>query len=155
MAKEMNYEKEIERLLYKLPHRLQVTYALDCAESVFHLVEDKDKEVVRKALDTTALWLIDKASSDEVYAAHSAYSTASAADAAYYAVYAASNADAAYYAAYYAAVYAYYAACSASAATAASSRKGIKHYYEELLGMIKRLTELDKLIYDLNDKELL
>ena len=141
----MNYEKEIKRLLEGLPHKLQVKYALSCAESVFHLIKDEDKPVVRKSLDTAALWLVDKASADEVYAASSAISPAYAAaaataySAAYSAVYAA---DAAYYAAYYAADLAVDAAAKAK-------DKDLKHYYEELVRMIKDLTELDKLIYDI------
>ena len=137
----MNYGKEIEILLKKLPHKLQVKFALSCAESVFHLVKDEDKPGVRKSLDTTALWLVDKASADEVYA-YAAYIVS--ASAAYSAVYAA---DAAYYAATSAAYLAVDAAAKAK-------DKDLKHYYEELVRMIKDLTELDKLIYDINDLKL-
>ena len=141
-----NYGKEIKILLNKLPHKLQVKYALYCAESVFHLVKDEDKPGVRKSLDTTALWLVDKASADEVYA--SANYTACAYYAAAYAT--ASAAAATVYAASATSAY-FYAATSASAASAAKAKgKDLKHYYEELVRMIKDLTDLDKLIYDID-----
>ena len=137
-----NYGKEIEILLKKLPHKLQVKYALSCAESVFHLVKDEYKPGVRKSLDTTALWLVDKVSADEVYAAYIV--SASAAYTAYSsAISAAYAADAAYYAATSAAYLAVDAAAKAK-------DKDLKHYYEELVRMIKDLTDLDKLIYDID-----
>ena len=155
----MNYEKEIEILLKKLPHKLQVKYALYCAESVFHLVKDEDKPVVRKSLDTAALWLVDKASADEVYAASSAISPAYAASVAISAVYAATAATAATAASYAAAsasaISAAYAARAAVSASTKDKNNASKHYYKELIRMIKDLTELDKLIYDLTDKEFL
>ena len=155
-----NYGKEIEILLKKLPYKLQVKYALYCAESVFHLVKDEDKPGVRKSLDTTALWLVDKASTDEVYASalsqtvtasaySSAISAAYAADAAVSAYSSASAASSASYAYSYAYLSAY---CSASTK---DKNNASKHYYKELIRMIKDLTELDKLIYDLTDKEFL
>ena len=137
----MNYAKEIEILLNKLPHKLQVEYALYCAESVFHLVKDEDKPGVRKSLDTAALWLVDKASADEVYA--SAYS--SAISAASYASYAAASAYAASATAYSSAISAAYAARAAISAYSSASTKdknnASKHYYEELVRMIKDLTD--------------
>lgn len=120
----MNYEKEIEILLKKLPHKLQVKYALSCAESVFHLVKDEDKPIVRKSLDTTALWLVDKASADKVCASAATYAAAAR------------------------------AAVSAVYFAAKVKDNASKHYYEELVLMINDLTELDKLIYDINDLKL-
>ena len=136
--------------LSKLPHTLQVYFALFCAKQVAHLVKPKHKVVVDKAIETVELWLDGKATVEECRAAAitayiataTAYATATATATAYAAAYAAYAAAYAAYAAAYAAyaAAAYYAAnAAANAANAAAytDKQAIVEaqweYYKELL----------------------
>ena len=137
--------------LSKLPHTLQVYFALICAKQVAHLVKPEHKVACDKALETAELWLDGKATAEEcktaANAAYAAYAAAyaaaanAAADAAAYAAYAAAyaaaaTADAAY-AANAAANAAAYAAYAAYAYTADTDKQAIIEaqwvYYKELL----------------------
>jgi len=102
----------LDQILEKLPHKRVVRFALDCAYDVKD--HTKDPRSI-KALKITELWLIDKATAEEVkiaaYDVVSASANASASAAAYFAAHtafaiSASNA-------------AYFAACTASASNAA------------------------------------
>ncbi len=103
--------------LKKLPHRLQVTFALFCANQVKHLWEDVPEAV--KAVEITRRWLKGKATKEECKeVARAAYAVVT--DAAY-AVYAA---NAAAYAAH------------ADADVSAIIRKEQLAYYDDLLSMV-------------------
>lgn len=107
---------------------------------------------MRSCLDTTSLWLQDKATAEE---------TSIAANAAYYVVsnayYAASYA---YYAAYYAANaasndhYAAFYAANAAYNAAKVYNKDLGYYLNILKTMIKDLSKLERLFYDLNKEEI-
>jgi hypothetical protein len=149
----MNYEKEIEKLLTPLPHKLQVRFALDCALDVKHLM---GPEAIQ-ALDVVGKWLKGEATQAEV--ADAAARANYAARAASHADYAANAAYAVYNAAYhaaqsasYAANAAAYASYAANALAAAENRdKKIKEYYENLRSMILNMSELERLIYGLTE----
>jgi type IV secretory pathway VirB6-like protein len=153
---------KIKSLLEKLPHILQVSFALHCAEDVYPLTKDNKK--AKLCIDLVKEWLRnpDRPGLEEELVA-AAYATASAtnaaahsaANAAAYAAYATTifaahdAANAAAYAAYattiFAAHDAAYAARAAANAAAAYDEK-IKEYYEVLLGY---LTEVEKELLDL------
>jgi len=112
--------------LSKLPHILQVYFALFCAKQVAHLVKPEHKVVCDKALETVELWFNGKATAEECKTAanaYVAYATAYAAAYAYYAAYAAANAADAAYAAAYAADAADAAAYAADAAWYAAANR--------------------------------
>jgi hypothetical protein len=132
-------KKEVEVItsdyLNKLPHKLQVYFAVFCAKQVTHLLSDKNRDVSLKAIAIAELWLEGKATSEEcrkaavasyagyaAYAAAAGYAAAYAADAAG-AGYAAEAADAAAAAGYAAdaAGYAYAADAAGYAAYAAEA----------------------------------
>jgi hypothetical protein len=152
--------KEMQRLLKPLSRKLQVRFALDCALDVRHMMSTEAVAV----LEVVERWLKGKATEEEVrVAALAAYSaaTTSAAKAAYYA------ASAAYSAANYAAKAAYYAAsvvytsykdfasytahyaANAAYSAAENREEKMKEYHGNLVGMISNLSELEKVIYDL------
>ena len=139
---------EIKSLLPKLPHKMQVSFALYCAKDVFHLVRDKDRTVVKDCLDTVELWLKSKATAEECNA--TADATFALGDT-YAAVDAANAARAASYSAYFAADTAAYTACAATDATStANYDKAIKKYLNHLNKMIKDLTPIEKVLFDIN-----
>jgi cytochrome oxidase Cu insertion factor (SCO1/SenC/PrrC family) len=160
----MNYENKIENLLTRLPHKLQVRFALDCALDVKDLMGPESIQ----ALDFVEKWLKGEATQAEVEAAAYAYNAAYAATRAAYNAYNASAAAsrAAYNAAYaassaasaasprgaynaYNAAYAYNASAAAYAyATGKNRDKKIKEYYENLRSMILNMSELEKLVYN-------
>jgi hypothetical protein len=61
----MTPDQEIKNLLPKLPHKLQVCFALYCAKDVSSLVKDEHKEIVKACIDTVELWLRGKATAEE------------------------------------------------------------------------------------------
>src|SRR5574343_881466 len=63
--------------LSKLPHKLQVLFAIFCAEQVFHLALEEYKSLCREALDTAKSWVFgDGATIEECKkAADAVYST--------------------------------------------------------------------------------
>ena len=137
---ENNVKELRSKDLEKLPHELQVTFAIFCAKQVIHLVKDEDKKVCVKAIETAEAYLEGKASKEDCKAAANAAANA----AAYAANHAAANAaNAAAYTANYADYAAYNtaynaAANAAHAAYAAASKKEeiIKaqwDYYNDLL----------------------
>ena len=72
--------------LSKLPHKLQVVFAIFCAKQVAHLIEEKDKEVCLRAIDIAIAFTEDKATKEDCTAyASAAYAAAVAAVAAGYA----------------------------------------------------------------------
>ncbi len=103
-----------EQILNLLPHKMQVRFALKCANDVRHILKD---ERSTKALDIIALWLEDKATTEEVRVAYTAANAASYAD----------------------------AAAAAAAANAATITK--KDYKLELIEMINNLNKLEKALY--------
>ena len=147
----MNYQEEIENLLPKLPHRLQVSFALYCAQDVYHLVRDKNKEMIKKTLDIAEAWLRGEASAEECRAAANAiYATAinTVYATAVYAAYAAANAAA--NAATANAIYAAAAnAAYAATANANTANAAYKKYYEVLIDMVKSLSRVEKAIWRL------
>ena len=141
----MKTRQDVQNLLNKLPHTLQVTFALHCCNDIKHLITDPRSievlHLVEKWLhnpnSVTSRELYDAASyaanaASASYAANAAYA-AYAANAAY----AASAANAAANAAAYAAAYAAYA-------YAEDRNKYSKKYYDILIGMINDLTEIQK-----------
>ena len=73
--------------LSKLPHTLQVYFALFCAKQVSHLVKPEHKVACDKALETAELWLDGKATAKECKTAANAawFAARTAANAANYA----------------------------------------------------------------------
>ncbi len=163
------YDK-ILHLLNKLPHQIQVSFALYCCNDIKELIID---ERSIKALIIVEKWLNNPASvsSQELQDAYAASASASAATAAAtaaasaYAAYAAAAtaASAAYAATAYASAatayasaatataYAAYAAAYAAYAAAYSAKKDKKllQYYNHLITMIQNLTDLQKLIFNI------
>ena len=138
----MNYFKETEKLLRKLPHKLQVLYAYNCAISVKDKLNPNDIASL-ECLQLTELWLKDSS----LVNSQTLYDTAAYA-AAYAAANAAAYATSAVAHAYASAAYATSAAAYAtSAANADSKDKYSKHYYEMLISMINDITEVERLIY--------
>ncbi len=123
--------------LKKLPHRLQVTFALFCVNQIKHLWKDIPEAV--EAVEVTKKWLAGKATKEECKkVARAAYAVA-AANAAAYAVDAAyaDNAVAAYDAVDAAAyAVAAYAADTANADAVTTIRKEQLTYYDNLLAMV-------------------
>ena len=151
---------EIRSLLPKLPHKMQVSFALYCAKDVYPLVREEDRTVVKDCLDIVELWLKGKATAKEckavadttyniaytVYTARAVINAANAANVVY-AANAAANAAA--YAAYYSA-YAYAAAHSASnAVSTANYDKAMEKYLKHLNEMIKDLTSIEKILFNM------
>jgi len=133
-------------MLEKLDHKKQVAFAVFCAKQVKHLVKEKHKLVVNKAIEVAEGFAFGNVSKDECLAAagaaYAAYAAAGAGDAAYAAGDAAHAAAHAAGTAAYAAAYAAYAAgdaaraaCAAGDACAAraAARAEQIRYYEELL----------------------
>jgi hypothetical protein len=145
----MNYEKEIEELLKSLPHKLQVRFALDCALDVKHLMAPESIQV----LDAVEKWLKGEATQAEIEAV---VATASHADyrAAYYSARAAAAnaAYAVYNAAYHAAQSASYAAYNAALGAGNNKDKKSKEYYEKAKAIVSNLSELEKLVYNVEAK---
>ena len=164
----MIIQKELRSLLQKLPHKLQVEFALYCAKDVQHLAREKDKAVVGNVIRVTELWLIGKATADECFDASSAVSSAAssavssavssaASNAAYVASYAAHVPSYAAHAAY-AASSASYAADAASFAAYAASHaasysvaydKELLKYLNYLKEMIESMPEVERLLLNL------
>ena len=151
---------EIKSLLPKLPHKMQVSFALYCAKDVFHLVKEEDRATVKACIDTVELWLKGKATVKECEAA--AYAAANAINNVAY------NASAAYYSAYYSAYYTAYAAADATyaaahiahyAAYAANAKAGgngttfynkaMEKYLNHLNEMIKDLTSIERILFNI------
>ena len=156
--------KQIKSLLPKLPYKLQVSFALYCAKDVFHLVRDKDKDRVKTCIDTVELWLKGKATAKECQAAADAsyasayaadhaihYTAHSAANAIYYTANAINTAYTASYAAY-AAYYSAYAAAKVAANTIIDSDKAAEKYLAHLNKMIKDLTPIEKVLFNMELK---
>jgi hypothetical protein len=136
----MNYHEEIKRLLKPLSHRLKVRFACECALDVKHLMPAESAA----SLEVVESWLKGQASQAEVEAAVDAANYA-----AYYAAYTTTYAMRAAYAAYSAATtsaaYAAYAAYSA----ANNKEEKMREYHGNLVRMIKNLSELEKIIYNI------
>ena len=144
----MNYREELENLLNKLLHRIQVEFALYCAKDVFHLISEKDKAYAQNCIETVEGYLKGEKTKEDCrkaayaanavttdYAAYAAYAEAAAGYAAAKAAKAANAADAAYdtdWAAYYA---------------AKAKKVDIKEYYDLLLTWINELGTIEKLMY--------
>lgn len=58
--------------LEKLPHKMQVVFALFCAKQVEHLVSEQDKEAFDRCIDVVERWLEGRASKKECNAAYAA-----------------------------------------------------------------------------------
>jgi hypothetical protein len=149
----MNYFKETEKLLQKLPHKLQVLYAYNCAISVKDKLNPNDTASL-ECLNLIALWLKDSSLVDSQTLSDTAYhvvtvafGTASYASAAYYAATAASAAANAAAAAATATAYAM------TAAYADSKDKYSKHYYEMLISMINDITKVERLIWKIEEEK--
>jgi len=165
----MNKNKQdIQNLLSRLPHTIQVTFALHCCNDIRSLITGPKS---LKALEVVEKWLHNPASvtTQELYdaaaaAAYTANATATA-NAAAYAANAAATASSAYsasasaYAAYSASASAYAVSSAAYAAWACSSSSGasnaeynvkINQYYNDLVLMLKDLTELEKVLWDID-----
>ena len=155
-------QQELAQKLSKLPHKLQVRFALACARDIQHLVRTEDKEAIAKCLNTVELWLIDKASKQDVLNASSSASIASAYSSAYssasasssaasYVSYAAASsyATASASAAHATASSAYYAAAASStaASSANASNKDLDYYHRILVDMINNFTEIERIMY--------
>jgi hypothetical protein len=125
----MTTHDKIRSLLNRLPHHLQTRFAYLCC------IDIKDQIKSESDLEALALvkdWLDGKTVSlKELCAAANAAYAANAANAAAYAAYAA------------------YAA-----ATSITREKKLKQYLNMLQTMIKDMTELEKILYDLNQEEL-
>jgi hypothetical protein len=142
----MTTHDKIRSLLNRLPHHLQTRFAYLCC------IDIKDQIKSESDLEALALvkdWLDGKTVSlKELCAAANAAYAANAANAAAYAAYAAYAAANAANAAAYAAYAAY------AAATSITREKKLKQYLNMLQTMIKDMTELEKILYDLNQEEL-
>ena len=164
MAKKIDYYKKIEELIYKTPKPIYVAFAIHCARDV--LVTIKDEKLYSDCYNALAVveafnqGLTTQVEVEAAYAAiNAAYSAASsAANSAAYSA-ASSTANAAYSAAYsaassaansaaHAANSAAYAACVAS--NAANDDK-IKQYYGVLCGMLRNLTKLERIIFNVEE----
>lgn len=130
----MDYFKETERILNKLPSKFSVEYALLCALDVKDLIKTAEG---LQCIDLTQRWLVDENSvtSDELYAASAAaYAAASAVASSTI-----TSANAAY------------AAASAAYAVSYTADKTSKYYYDLLLiFVIKQLTPLECSIFEIN-----
>ena len=119
----------------KKRRRVQVQFAVLCAESVLHIYENQypDDNRPRKAIEAAQNYL-KKPSNAAAYAAYEAYEANAAGNAAAYAAYAAYEANAAYepYAAYEAANAAAYAAAYAAYAAANAAAYAAKAAYVEI-----------------------
>ena len=144
---------EIRSLLLKLPHKLQVSFALYCAKDVYPLVRDKDRTVVKDCLDTVELWLRGKATAEECKAAAeeykaavpAAYTAYAAAYTAYAAAYYTASADATYAAAHIA----HYAANAKAGGNGTTFyNKAMKKYLNHLNEMIKDLTPIERTLFN-------
>ena len=62
----MNY-REIETLLKKLPHRIQIEFALYCAKDVFHLIPEKDKAYAQNCIETIEGFLKGEKSEEDCW----------------------------------------------------------------------------------------
>ena len=146
--------KEIESLCNKLPKDIYVYFAIYCAEDCFYLVKAEDKAVIRHCIDTTKAYMKGQAAKTELDNATSTSYASSAANAAANAAYAsaayASSASASS-AAYAASSAAAYSASSAASAVASKKETKLKEYLEVLKTMIKYLSPLEKLLYDLDE----
>jgi len=177
----MTAYEEIKIILNKLPRHLVVSFAIYCAEDCFELVQDKDKAIVRKCIDTTKAYMLGQVTLAELNTAASAsYAAASASYAAVsdsyasyaavfdsytsYAANAASSASSAAYAAasYAAASYAsaasyaaasYASSASASAAAASSASSFGSFYKAEEDKLNEYLTYLKTMLNNLSNLE--
>jgi DNA polymerase I-like protein with 3'-5' exonuclease and polymerase domains len=145
---------KIKSLLEKLPHKIQVSFALHCAEDVYPLT--KNSKEAKLCIDLVKEWLSSpdrpglekelKAAADAAYnTAHSAaYAAHDAVRAAYVtahdAVRAAYNADTAA---------AYTILAANAAANAAGQGEKLQEYHDVLVGY---LTEVEKVLYSLEEK---
>jgi hypothetical protein len=135
-------ELSLKQILERIPRKLVVRFTLDCAYDVKDYIKDPRSI---KALEITELWLIDKATNEELRVA--AYAAANAAYTAAYASYAANAANATVYAinaadATYTAYASYAAACAATDAS-----KITKKDYTQIL--LNSLSELERLMWNL------
>jgi hypothetical protein len=155
------YDK-IKNLLDRLPHKIEVSFALYCAEDAYPLAKDNKK--AKLCIDLVKEWLenpdrpslieelkaVSRADITNVScaAAHAAYAAANAPKAAVYAAYAAHAAS--YAAANAAAQAAFYSArTTINAAYGVSYDEKIKEYYGVLLGY---LTKVEKVLYSQEEK---
>ena len=148
---------EIKSLLPKLPHKLQVSFALYCAKDVYPLVREEDRAVVKACINTVELWLKDKATAKECVTAsyaiythitHAANASSYAARSAY-AAYTASTADAIYYADYAANAAANAANVKAGGNGTTFYNKAMEKYLNHLNEMIKDLTPIEKVLFNI------
>jgi len=151
MAKTINYYKKIEELISKTPRPIYIAFAIHCARDV--LTNIKDEKIYSECYNALAITeafnqgLATQAEVEAAYsAAYSAANAAHAANAAYSAAYSAANAArSAAYSAYYAA---HSAAHAANAAYSTAYDDKIKQYYGVLCGMLRNLTKLERIIFN-------
>ena len=137
MAKKIDYYKKIEELIYKTPKPIYVAFAIHCARDV--LVTIKDEKLYSDCYNALAV----------VEAFNQGLTTQVEVEAAYAAINAAySAASSAANSAAHAANSAAYAACVAS--NAANDDK-IKQYYGVLCGMLRNLTKLERIIFNVEE----
>jgi hypothetical protein len=155
----MTPQEEIANLLLILPHKLKVRFALYCARDVFHLVEDKNKEVAKACIDTVALWLKGKATAEECRAAtHSIVinvfyhtSSSNAVSAVWFATY--TTVSSTVWAATYSIFWTYTHSARAIAYTDKHTfTEIIEKYLSHLKTMINELTPIEKVLYNLEGK---
>lgn len=173
-----DYINKIEKILEQYPKSFCVSYAVDCANTVKHLMPEASFKALVYIEDTQVNHIKNDnfkdlntayATASAAYAAasasasaYTAYTAASAAYTTAYAAHAAANAASAAHAAAstaahaaanaasaaYAAAYAAYAA--ANAAAYAAKNIDSKFYYNLLMNKIDNLTELEKHIWDVS-----
>ena len=161
----MTILEEIESILKKLPKPYAVAFALHCAEDVYHLVDVKNKALVDECLELIRLWLRDirrrpelelrlKALADQLYSGIMLLAWLESGEA--------PAAQAAVIRAAWATISSEVdwkmlameeARESAKAAAEASGNpdKKFQEYKEYLLGMVKEISRVEKLIWNLEE----
>ena len=162
----MNTQQQIKATLDKLPHKLQVSFALHCARDCFHLNSKEDKPKIEECLSLVERWLrgenvTQRKLEDAAASAACAIYAAATIDAIYAA--AASAACAASYS--YSYSYSYSAAASAAASVhaihaiyasyaiydaAGAREKKLKEYLSYLRQTIKDMPLVERIILNLD-----
>jgi hypothetical protein len=172
----MTAYNKIRSLLEKLPHKIQVSFALYCAEDVYPLVKDnkkaklcidlvkewlrnpdivelmeklRDADTAAYASNAAAYHAADDAAYITAYAANAVYAAASAAASAAHSTHDDAHAANAAYTILAANAAAYAARAAAYAANAASHEEKTQEYYGVLVGY---LTEVEKELYSQEEK---
>ena len=154
----MDYLKDIEQTLRKIPHVYRIQFSLYCAQSCFDNLTDEQKPAIKQTLETVSNWLngIPTSQADlesaALSAASAAESAASAAESAASAAESAASAalSAAESAAESAALSAASAAESAASAASAANEKQLKELHGYLHdNIVAKITQLEKHLYGL------